>query len=377
MKESLMDELALLEQAVTNPAGYATEWKRENSGRIIATICSYTPIEILIAADALPLRVFGSGGEFSFSDTLLQTYCCSLVRSILNDVLSGKLNYIDGAVFPHTCDSMQRLSDIWRLNTRFLLHLDVVLPVKLNTPAAAEYLVQVMRKFKKDLETHLDMIITEEKLRAAIRQTNAVRKALMTLDRIRMTQPEVFSAKDMSLAVRAAMIMAPARWLSLATDLLAALGRKSGPVSSSDRKIVLSGGMCGSPDIYEIIKNSGGVVVHDDMCTGNRFFEGLIDEERDPLTAIADRYRERIICPAKHTGLFARADYLVRTVREKKADGVIFLLLKFCDPHAFDYPYLKQRLDKENIPSLLLEVEDQSVPGQQVTTRTEAFMEML
>lgn len=372
-----MEELAFFEQAVANPAAYAVEWKKENGGRIIATFCSYTPAEIVIAADALALRVFGSGGDFSFSDTLLQTYCCSLVRGILNDVLSGKLNYIDGAVFPHTCDSMQRLSDIWRLNTRFLIHLDVVLPVKLNTPAASEYMVRVIRKFKKDLAARLNISITEEKLRAAVRQTNAVRKALLALDRIRMTRPEIFSAEQMYLTVRAAMIMAPDQWLPPATDLLAALEKKSGSLSSAARRIVLSGGMCDSGNMYKIIRNSGGVVVHDDMCTGNRFFEGLIDESREPVTAIADRYRERIICPAKHAGVFARADHLVRTVREKNADGVIFLLLKFCDPHAFDYPYLKQRLDKEKIPSLLLEVEDQSVISQQVATRTEAFMEML
>jgi len=29
----------------------------------------------------------------------------------------------------------------------------------------------------------------------------------------------------------------------------------------------------------------------------------------------------------------------------------VFLLLKFCDPHAFDYPYIKEMLDKENIPA--------------------------
>ena len=103
----------------------------------------------------------------------------------------------------------------------------------------------------------------------------------------------------------------------------------------------------------------------------------MVDETADPIAAVADRYRERIICPAKHTGIYARADYLVDTVRRTKADGVVFLLLKFCDPHAFDYPYLKQRLDDEHIPSLFLEVEDQSAPGQQAATRLEAFIEML
>jgi benzoyl-CoA reductase/2-hydroxyglutaryl-CoA dehydratase subunit BcrC/BadD/HgdB len=64
-------------------------------------------------------------------------------------------------------------------------------------------------------------------------------------------------------------------------------------------------------------------------------------------------------------------------VRQHKAGGVVFLLLKFCDPHAFDYPYLKQFLDDAGIPSLLLEIEDQPPPEGQLLTRLETFVDML
>ena len=43
-------------------------------------------------------------------------------------------------------------------------------------------------------------------------------------------------------------------------------------------------------------------------------------------------------------------------VKESRAEGVIFLYLKFCDPHAFDYPYIKTMLDDQGIPNLLLEI---------------------
>ena len=57
--------------------------------------------------------------------------------------------------------------------------------------------------------------------------------------------------------------------------------------------------------------------------------------------------------------------------------GVVFLLLKFCDPHAFDYPYMRDMLEREKIPSLLLEIEDQSQAGGQVQTRLETFVQIL
>jgi benzoyl-CoA reductase/2-hydroxyglutaryl-CoA dehydratase subunit BcrC/BadD/HgdB len=126
-----------------------------------------------------------------------------------------------------------------------------------------------------------------------------------------------------------------------------------------------------------MIEEAGGLVVGDDLCTGSRSFSGLIDTAAAPLIGIAGRYRERVVCPAKHRGLTDRADHLVRLVRDKEASGVIFFLLKFCDPHAFDLPYLREALEKERIPSLLIEVEEKLPADGQLRTRFEAFMEML
>jgi len=125
------------------------------------------------------------------------------------------------------------------------------------------------------------------------------------------------------------------------------------------------------------VEDSGGAVIWDDLCTGTRFFDGQMDEAIDPIEAIARRYFERVICPTKHLDLTYRGENLVRMANEKRADGVIFLFLKFCDPHAFDYPYLKEYLDREGLPNMLLEVEGQIPAMGQLRTRLEAFVEML
>jgi len=67
----------------------------------------------------------------------------------------------------------------------------------------------------------------------------------------------------------------------------------------------------------------------------------------------------------------------LRWSKKNNVQGVIFLLLKFCDPHDFDYPYLKEFLDRENIPSMLLEIEDQLPSEGQLLTRFETFIHML
>jgi benzoyl-CoA reductase/2-hydroxyglutaryl-CoA dehydratase subunit BcrC/BadD/HgdB len=119
------------------------------------------------------------------------------------------------------------------------------------------------------------------------------------------------------------------------------------------------------------------VVVGDDLCTGSRGLTGQIDTETDPITAIAHRYARRAICPAKHADITRRGDGLVRRAGESGAQGVIFIFLKFCDPHAFDYPYLKAMLDAAGLPSLIIELEEGAQGQGQMRTRCEAFMEML
>ena len=55
----------------------------------------------------------------------------------------------------------------------------------------------------------------------------------------------------------------------------------------------------------------------------------------------------------------------------------IFMLLKFCDPHAFDYPYLKECLDREGIKNMLIEMDDQQQSLGQLSTRLETFIQMI
>ena len=118
-------------------------------------------------------------------------------------------------------------------------------------------------------------------------------------------------------------------------------------------------------------------MVADDLCTGNRWFEGQMDESVDPLEALTARYADRIVCPAKHSGNTSRGENLVALAKTHRADGVIFAVLKFCDPHAFDYPYMKKFLDSGAIKNLHLELDDQQQGQGQLSTRLETFIHMI
>jgi len=373
-----MRDINQIQELATNPYQSAQQQKKQTSQKIIGYFCSYTPEEIIHAAGLLPFRIFGGEISIAHADAHLQAYCCSLARGGLEEALAGRLNFLDGTVFPHTCDTMQRLSDIWRLNAGFPLHFDVVLPAKFNTESSFQYMVDILNKFKRDLERGFRIEITDEQLKETIALFNQIRKGLEELYLLKNENSEIISGSQLYTILKAAMIMDRNEFQKLLDQVLSELKKTNKSVQTSQKKrIVLAGGICNHPDIYSILEQSGAVVVWDDLCTGTRYFNGEINENIDPIEAIARRYLERVICPTKHFNPTYRGENLVKLAKAQKADGVIFLLLKFCDPHAFDYPYLKEYLDKEGIPNILLEVEQQLPAAGQLRTRLEAFVEMI
>ena len=374
-----MDIMTEFRGIVDQPYVYLQKLKDQSGKKMVGYVCSYTPEEILLAAGAHPVRLFGTKQQIHLADSYLQSYSCSIVRGVLEEALSGRVRFLDGMVFPHTCDSIQRLSDIWRMNIPFGFHLDLVLPVKLNTTSARDYMVDVLKKFQNDVGRALGADITVDALQKAIKTMNAIRQSIKDIYTIRSRYPRLLSGADSYTLVRASMIMDRERLAGMLAETVSEMKAKAAGEKPDDslKRIVLAGGMCNHPDIYPMIEEAGGAVVWDDFCTGARYFTELVAEGDDPVAGIAERLIRRVVCPAKHAGLDRRAKHIVRLVREQKARGVIFLLFKFCDPHAFDYPDIRKSMEEAGIPVLLLEMED-PLPGEgQLKTRFEAFLEMV
>ncbi|MCK5684724.1 2-hydroxyacyl-CoA dehydratase, partial [bacterium] len=100
-----MHEINVFHDALNDISTTALKIKGGNK-KIIGHLCSYTPEEIVHAAGLHPMRLFSSKSDIVLAENHLQAYCCSLVRGVLEDSLSGKFDFLDGTIFPHTCDSI-------------------------------------------------------------------------------------------------------------------------------------------------------------------------------------------------------------------------------------------------------------------------------
>ncbi|MGB9700037.1 MAG: 2-hydroxyacyl-CoA dehydratase subunit D [Thermodesulfobacteriota bacterium] len=363
-------------QVAQNPYAYLQEWPAKTGARLLGYFCINTPEEIIHAAGFLPVRITGSEENLSLAARHLPSYCCSLVQSTLEAALRGKLSFLTGTVFPHTCDSIQRLSDIWAMNISFPFHWDIVLPVKLHTLSARTYLIQELQRFKKGLEEFSGRFIKDEDLKSSFHLFNSIRSLLRKLAITQIGGDYSLAAKDFYTFLKVSAIMDREEFLVQLQNFMAQKEHDKYRKEAAT-PLFLVGSICDHFALFDLFNNCGAQIVGDDLCSGWRYISVDVSLSGDPLEALAERLRQRPPCPCKYNPAFDRAAELLARIKASSAKGVVFLLSKFCDPHAFDYPYLKDKLRSEDIPHLLLEIEPGTFSWGGLETRLRAFVEAL
>jgi len=135
----------------------------------------------------------------------------------------------------------------------------------------------------------------------------------------------------------------------------------------------------------EIVEEAGASVVMDDMSIGAKVHWGDVDETKDPLDGIAERYLRKIPLPTTFVGagkpyqesLEDRFGHVRTYVEDFSVDGVILFIYKYCDPYGFEVPAMKSYIEALGVPVLYLEDEYSTSTTGRLKTRIEAFLEMI
>jgi bcr-type benzoyl-CoA reductase subunit C len=339
--------------------------------RAMGYFCTYVPEEIIHAAGFVPLRIRSSSETPSRADAHLQSYTCALCRSGLDQALRGDLSFLQGVVFPHTCDTIQALADIWQMSFPDLYVETIVQPVYLSSPSTRLYLIAELHRFRHSLEELIGQEISDQDIGASIESFNEKRRLLARLYELR----DRLTARELFAAINAGFIMPLEEYNQLLGELVELLAEEERTLSKGPR-LILVGAVLDDPVILTIIEDLGTRIVGDDLCTGSRYFAQPVETDGDPIAALADRYLHRVPCPAQYHPDPEPGEHLLKLVSDTQADGVVFVLQKFCDPHAFDYAMVKKKLDDAAVPHLRLEMEHAPALDQW-RTRLQAFLEMI
>ncbi len=354
---------------------FAKEAKSKGE-KVAGYFCTYSPQELLHSAGYFPVRVLGGLGATPLADQWLQPFACSFAKSTLQSGLSGDFSFLDLVMFSHTCDTMQNLADIWRRRVSSCNVLIVSTPNLTEGDISLNYLIRELERVREELEKVSGTAITDESIAKSIDVYEKHRTNMKNIYRLRRSNPSALSGEDMYAIVMSSFLMKKEEHNVLLENLIQAI--KMLPIKGVNKpKVVVSGSVCQAQGFIQAIESAGALVCDDDLCMGSRSYVLPPIYDGRPIEILARMYLSRIPCPAFHKPGYDPADYLLDKVKSAEAEGVIFLQTKFCDPYAFNYPYLRKRLEGEGIKTLLVEVEQNQPVSESFKTRVTAFIETL
>ena len=377
--EELVESCALLTTDVSFPSVAA--WKEANpSGKAVGCFPVYTPQELLAAAGALPVSLFGGRGqiEIDHADSRIQSFVCSIARSTLELGLAGYVKQFDGMVMPSICDVARNLSGIWERNFpgRFVFYLH--LPQNVSAVGAGYYRGELER-LRQRLAELTGRLADDKQLRDAIRLFNRNRALLDDLCQRRTRQPEQWPTADVYVLAGAGSVLPRGDHNRLLEKALA-LGEARPRPRRDAVRVVVRGAFCEQPpvELLRVLEEAGCAVVDDDLQIGSRFFLEPVAEDGDPLAALADAYLKRtVLTPVNTPGQRSRSDGLLKTVESTAAQGVIFASPKFCEPALYDSVLLKRALEKRGTHFLEFEYEEKMTVFETIRMQAETFVESI
>jgi benzoyl-CoA reductase subunit C len=367
-------------QAVAaDPLGYARDFKERTGRRIIGSFPMHFPNELAHAAGALPVIIQESDDPITAGHAGVYPFYCGYTRSVVDQALTDRFDMIDAIVFGDHCvqllgaaDSVRSLMPEVRVEFHQLIS-------SMSDPWSRPRAKKTFAEARAAME-RLVGPISDNSLRASIRLFNHGRALVRRLYELRKEGRCDFTAGEMQHIVKSQMVMDREEHNRLLEPLVEWV--ESSTASTSGRvRVYLSGHFCQAPklELLELIEDCGGTVVDDDLYHGQRFIATDVEEDIDPMEALANWYLKRNLSVPCPTRVDQNADWethLMGGVERSRADAMIVLMAKFCEPHMYYYPIIKEAFERRGVPHLLLETEHELGSMEGIRTRVETFLEL-
>ncbi len=358
--------------------------KAKEEGRKVAGVyCLYSPVELVVAAGAIPLPLCGTRNEpIADAEKVLPRNLCPLIKSSFGFAITDTcpfFHFSDLIIAETTCDGKKKMYEL--LERHRPVHL-LQLPQNQEPETALPYWTDQVRLLKERIEKEFQVEITDAKLSEAIRVMNRERGALKDLMDLVKTKPSPVTGMEMlELKHRLGFLADKEGGLELIKEAIAEVRgkveRRESPFSAGAPRILVTGTPVGigSDKVVRLIEECGANMVVMENCSGyKKFF--TIRENGDPLRAIAEQYL-KVPCSCMSPNPL-RFELLDELIREFHVDGVVDVTWQAC--HTFNIESYKVKEfveDKHGLPFLQIETDYSESDAERLRIRIEAFLEMM
>jgi benzoyl-CoA reductase/2-hydroxyglutaryl-CoA dehydratase subunit BcrC/BadD/HgdB len=359
---------------------------KKQGRKVIGTYCTFVPEEIVIAANGIMVGLC-AGADFATEEVekILPKNLCALIKSTFGFKLGGVCPYLEASdliVGENTCDGKKKA---WEVFGNLVKKMYVMDMPQVKTQDGKALLKKEYLKFISQIQELTGNSITVESLRKGIEIVNAKRQAVYRLSKARINNPVPVSGLDSLLINQIFFYEDPIRFTQQINELCDELERRvsegKGSFPAGTPRILVSGCPMAVPNwkIPAIIETTGGVIVAEESCVGERGTRNLVESTGDTLDslvdAIVDRYFQidcAIFSPNQD-----RLTHIKEMYRKYNADGVVLYGIQFCSPYAVEAIGIEKELEKSGIPATRIETDYSQEDVGQLKTRLQAFIERI
>jgi len=372
---SLSDCVSEFTRALENPKAMIDDVSKSGK-RAVGYFCTYTPVELIHAVGAVPLRIAGGPMRIDRADRLSPTFLCPYMRAGLERALAGDYENLFGLIQGYTCDVACGMFNVWKENIRLSFYHILSLPYG-DHPESKLFFEKELLNMTGRLADH-GLELSDVALNRSLDLYADIRRAVQDLYARRYDGDLPLSAGDFDAVIRGVQAMPPERARELLAGLVSSLETitEGGPGKQDGTPILVSGSLVEERNVFDLIERSCGRIAADDLCTGFRYFDPPAGSGKTALSRLIDRYVARFPCPSRQRARH-RIPLLLDLADRSGARGVVFLIQKFCTPHLTDIPILGQGLKEAGLPHLIIEMEETGVMEGQAVTRLQGFFEMI
>lgn len=350
---------------------------------IVGVFCAFTPNEVIMAAGAIPVSLCGVSEEpIADAEMHLPRNLCPLIKSSYGFAITEKCPFFyfsDLIVGETTCDGKKKMYEyLGEIKNTHVMQL----PQSYLAEDSFKMWRQEIVKLKEVIEKNFGVEITDENLKAAIKLKNRERTALKNFYELGKLEPPVFTGLEMHMILSGAGFKLNKEELisniqGITEEALEYYNYGERKVDAKAKRILVTGCPLGEATvkIIKAIEENGGVVVCYENCGGAKSIGTLVDEEKDPMDALAEKYLNLgCSCMSPNDN---RIKLLQTLCEEYHVDGVIDVILQACHTYNVETFRLKKHFATQELPYMSIETDYSQADLGQLNTRISAFIEML
>ena len=378
MNPEVKTQIEKLIQIAQDPKKAVSGYITSTGKKAVGCFPIYTPEELVYAAGALPVGMWGGKRTGSLADKYLQTFCCSIMKANTEQSLAGDYDMLSAVIVTAYCDTLKCVTENWKVAVPHLNIIPMVYPQNRKQKSGQIFFEEELRRVKSELEKTLDVRITDEDVEDALKVYEDYRAVMRKFTDMIGDYPVTFDAATRHQVIKAAYFMDKKEYTEIIRRVMSDLKNEpSEKVTKPLKKVILTGLLAEPVEMLELFTENGLQVVADDLAQESRQFRVPAPEGEDCYKRMAGRLAGQDGCTFLYDYGKKRSHILTDMKKKYSADAIVFCQLKFCDPDEFDYPIVKEDMEAAGVPMLMIEFEQQMESVGQLRTRIQSFAEML